>query len=98
VTTTETPTAAFLEEARKRFYRAGTSTSLVRNLESWIDSANDVPYLLALVESVREHRRRAEERAEQAEAKVAEIRALCETPGINVMGTDIIAILSPEES
>jgi len=37
-------------------------------------------------------------RAERAEAKLAEIRALCETPGINVMGADIIAILSPEES
>jgi hypothetical protein len=33
-----------------------------------------------------------------AEPVLAAIRALCETPGINVMGADIIAIISPEES
>jgi hypothetical protein len=87
-------TPEVLDEIRKRFYRAGTSTSPVGNLESWIASANDVPELLAEIT-----RLRAElEPTAKARAKLAAIRALCETPGINVMGADIIAIINPEET
>ena len=75
------PAAGDLDEALsailKRYRQAGNSPDMRRNLETWIeDIVGGVPFLLALVESLREHRRRAEDRAERAEAALTEAAAV----------------------